>query len=427
LRFWIPKGNALDIPREDQTKKKRLRKIAAGGAGVLCLGLVTVGLSRLSPAAPAVERGSLWIDTVKRGSMLRQVRGPGTLVPEEIRWIPALSEARVDRIAVLPGAVVKPETLLVELSNPEIELAASDAALHLKAAEAELVELRVTLQSKRLDQEASAARIQSEFRQATLKAGVDEAMSKQGLVSDLTVKLSRVTAEEMAQRDSLEKKRLVMDVDAVAARLAAQEARVDQVRAQARLKKSQLEGLEVRAGIAGVLQQVPVQVGQRVTPGTNLARVADPARLKAALRIVETQAKDVVVGQDAEVDTRNGVVKGRVVRIDPAVQNGTVTVDIAFTEPLPKGARPDLSVDGTVELERLADVLHVGRPALCQEKTQVWIFRLIPGSAEAARVKVSLGRGSATAIEIAEGLAEGDRVILSDTSSWDAHDRIRLH
>jgi HlyD family secretion protein len=417
----------LDIPREDQTRKKRLRKLAAGGAGLLALGLVTLGLSRLSPAAPAVERDPLWIDTVKRGAMLRQVRGPGTLVPEDIRWIPVLSEARVERILVLPGAAVKPETVLLELSNPEIELAASDAALHLKAAEAEFADLRVTLQSKRLDQEANAARIQSEYRQARLKADVDEAMSKEGLVSDLTVKLSRVTAEEMAQRDELEKKRVAIEADAVLARLAAQEARVDQVRAVARLKQSQLEGLKVRAGIAGVLQQVPVQVGQRVTPGTNLARVADPARLKAELRIVETQAKDVVIGQDAEVDTRNGVAKGRVVRIDPAVQNGTVTVDVAFPEALPKGARPDLSVDGSIELERLTKVLHVGRPALGQERTQVWMFKLTPGGGEATRVKVSLGRGSASSIEIAGGLAEGDRVILSDTSPWEAYDRIRLH
>ena len=417
----------MDIRREDQTRKKRLRKLTAGGAGLLALGLVTLGLSRLSPAAPAVERGPLWIETVKRGAMLRQVRGPGTLVPEDIRWISVLSEARVERILVLPGAAVKPETVLLELSNPEIALAASDAALQLKASEAELLDLRVTLQSKRLDQEANAARIQSEYKQARLRADVDEAMSKEGLVSDLTVQLSRVTAQEMSQRDELEKKRLGIEADAVLARLAAQEARVDQVRAVARLKQSQLEGLKVRAGIAGVLQQVPVQVGQRVTPGTNLARVADPARLKAELRIVETQAKDVVIGQDAEVDTRNGVAKGRVVRIDPAVQNGTVTVDVAFPEALPKGARPDLSVDGSIELERLTNVLHVGRPALGQERTQVWMFKLNPGGAEATRVKVSLGRGSASAIEIAGGLAEGDRVILSDTSPWDAHDRIRLH
>ena len=322
---------------------------------------------------------------------------------------------------------MKAETVLLELSNPEIALATSDAALQLKAAEAEMAELRVTLQSKRLDQEADAARIQSEFRQAKLKADVDEAMAKEGLVSDLTVKLSRVTAQEMAQRDELEKRRLAIDVNAVAARLAAQEARVDQVRAQARLKKSQLEGLKVRAGISGVLQQVPVEVGQRVTAGTNLARVADPARLKAELRIVETQAKDVVIGQVAEVDTRNGVARGRVVRIDPAVQNGTVTVDVAFPDALPKGARPDLSVDGTIELERLTDILFVGRPALGQERTQVWMFKLTPSGGEATRVKVSLGRGSASAMEIVDGLSEGDRVILSDTSSWDAYDRIRLH
>lgn len=397
-----------------------------GGAGLLGLLLATLALSRLAPAAPAVDRRPLWIDTVKRGPMLRQVRGPGILVPEEIRWIPALSDARVDRIAVLPGAAVRTDTVLLELSNPEIELAARDAALQLEAAEAEMADLRVTLQSRRLDQEANAARIQSEFKQAQLRADVDEAMSRQGLVSDLTVKLSRVTAQEWALRDGLEKKRLAIEVEAVRARLAAQEARVDQVRAQARLRKSQLDGLTVRAGIAGVLQQVPVQVGQRVVAGTNLARVADPGRLKAELRIVETQARDVAIGQDAEVDTRNGVAKGRVARIDPAVQNGSVTVDVTFAEPLPKGARPDLSVDGSIELERLTDVLRVARPALGQERTDVWMFRLTPSGSEAARVKVSLGRGSATSIEIAGGLAEGDRVIVSDTSAWDAYDRIRL-
>lgn len=416
----------MDIAREDQTPRRRRRNLAVGGAGLLALLLATLGLSRLAPAAPAVDRGPLWIDEVKRGPMVRQVRGPGTLVPEEIRWIAALSDARVDRIAVLPGAAVKDDTILLELSNPEIELAARDAALQLQAAEAEMADLRVTLQSRRLDQEASAARIQSEFKQAQLRADVDEAMSRQGLVSDLTVKLSRVTAQELALRDGLEKKRLAIEVDAVRARLAAQEARVDQVRAQARLRKSQLDGLTVRAGIAGVLQQVPVQVGQRVAAGTNLARVADPARLKAELRIVETQARDVAIGQGAEVDTRNGVARGRVARIDPAVQNGTVTVDVTFSEPLPKGARPDLSVDGSIELERLTDVLNVARPALGQERTEIWMFRLTPGGSEADRVKVSLGRGSASSIEIAGGLAEGDRVIVSDTSAWDAHDRIRL-
>jgi len=358
--------------------------------------------------------------------MLREVRGPGTLVPEDVRWIPASTEGRVDRIVVLPGAVVKPDTVVLELSNPEVTLALRDAELQLSASEAELANQKVGLDTQHIDQKAAAAKVQSEYQQARLRADVDEEMAREGLISQLTVKLSRVTAEETKQRDTLEKERLSISEKAMLSQLKVQEARVAQLRAAADLRRSQVDALKVRAGIPGVLQLVPVAVGQRVTQGTNLARVADPARLKAELKIPETQAKDVVIGQPATVDTRNGVVKGKVVRVDPAVQNGTVTVDVTFTEALPRGARPDLSVDGTIELERLDEVLFVGRPAFGQEKSTVGLFKLVGRGPDATLVKVKLGRSSVNAVEIIEGLSEGDQVILSDTSAYDAHPRIRL-
>ena len=417
----------MDIPRGDsEIKKRRRRRFLLGGAGLAAVLLLTLGLSRLGPAAPTVERASVLVDTVKKGPMLREVRGPGTLVPEDVRWIPASTEGRVERIIVLPGAVVKPDTPILELSNPEVTLALRDAELQLSAAEAELANQKVSLDTQHLSQRADAAKVQSEYQQARLRADVDEEMAREGLISQLTVKLSRVTAEETKQRDALEKERLAISEKAMLSQLKVQEAKVAQLRAAADLRRSQVDALKVRAGIPGVLQLVPVAVGQRVTQGTNLARVADPARLKAELKIPETQAKDVVIGQPAVVDTRNGVVKGRVVRVDPAVQNGTVTVDVSFTEPLPRGARPDLSVDGTIELERLDEVLYVGRPAFGQEKSTVGLFKLVGKGPDAALVKVKLGRSSVNAVEILEGLSEGDQVILSDTSAYDAHPRIRL-
>ena len=404
-------------------KRKRAAYWAAAVAGVL---LVTLGLSRLKPAAPSVERSTVWTDTVKRGLMVRQVRGLGTLVPEEIRWIPALTEALVERIVVYPGTNVAADTVILELSNPELELTAREAESELRAAEAEYTELRVRLESQRLDQEATAARVQAEYQQAKMRYVADAQLAEQGLVADINLQISRVAAGELAKRNDLEQKRLAIAGESVEAQLAAHRARVEQSRALARLRRSQVDALNLRAGIAGVLQQVPVEVGERVTPGTNLARVARPDRLKAEVRIAETQAKDVQLGQSVSVDTRNGVIKGKVSRIDPAVQNGTVTVDVVLEGPLPKGARPDLTVDGTIELERLEDVLYVGRPAQGQGDSVVGLFRLVPGTDEAVRTRVALGRASVSTIEILEGLAEGDEVILSDTSSWDAHDRIRL-
>ena len=417
----------MDIPRQINIARRRLVRGAYAAAALGAVLAITLGLARLKPAAPTVERGSIWVDTVMRGPMVRQVRGLGTLVPEEVRWIPAATESRVERIYVKPGAAVKTDTILLELSNPELELAALDAQMQLRAAEADHTNLKVGLESQRLDEQANAATIQASFHQARLQAEADEELAKDGLVPNLTLKLSQSKAQELGTRKELEEKRLNISAEAAEAQLAAQQAKVDQLRALARLKKSQVDALRVRPGLEGVLQQLPVQVGQRVAPGATLAKVADPRRLKAELKIAETQAKDIQIGQPAVIDTRNGVVAGHVARIDPAVQNGTVTVDVAFDAALPKGSRPDLSVDGTIELERLTDVLHVGRPAFGQEQSSVGIFRLQPGGREAERVKVRLGRSSVNMIEIVDGLKEGDQVILSDTSAWDAFDRLRLN
>jgi len=417
----------LDIARPSQARQKRIKRIAYGAAGVVAILLITLGLSRLKPAAPTVERSTVWIDTVKRGEMLRQVRGLGTLVPEEIRWIPAVTEGRVERRVVEPGADVQPDTIILELSNPDVELAAAEAESQLRAAEAQLTESRVRLESQRLDQEAAAARVRAEYHQARLRAETDAELASQGLVAELNAKISKVAADELANRTKIEQQRLDIGGESIKAQMAVQEAAVEQRRAMARLRRNQQQALLVRAGIRGVLQQLPVEVGQRVTPGLNLARVAQPDKLKAVIRIAETQAKDVLPGQSASVDTRNGFVEGKVIRIDPAVQNGTVTVDIALTGALPKGARPDLTVDGTIELERLADVLYVGRPAQGQAESLISLFRLQEGTGEALRVKVKLGRSSVNTVEITEGLKLGDQVVLSDTSAWDAFDRIRLN
>jgi HlyD family secretion protein len=418
----------MDVPRSPEIlKQRKRRRLIYGIGGAAAILLVTLGLARLKPAARSVERTSVWIDSVKRGPMLRQVRGLGTLVPEEIRWIPAQTQGRVERLVTLPGSEVKADTIVLELSNPEVELQALDAEAQLRAAEAAYVELKVRLNSQRLDQEASAARVQAEFSQAKMRADTDAQLAEQGLIADLTRRLSQVSAEELANRHKLEQERLAIAGESVTAQLAVQRTRVDQARALARVRRDQVQALKVRAGLAGVLQQIPVEVGQQVAPGTNLARVAQPAKLKAVVRVPETQAKDVQIGQVAEVDTRNGVVAGKVARVDPAVQNGTVTVDIALTGELPRGARPDLTVDGTIELERLDDVVYVGRPAQGQPESQVSLFRLEADGVHASRVKVTLGRASVSTVEVREGLQPGEQVILSDTSAWDANDRIRLN
>ena len=418
----------MDIARPSSVAAaKRKRRILIGIGGITLAVLVTIGLSRLEPAAPSVEKGTVWVDTVKRGPMLRQVRGTGTLVPEEIRWIPATTEGRVERIVVLPGKVVEPDTVLLELSNPELQVAAQDAASELAAAAAESTNLKAQLDSQLLNQKAAAATVLADSRQATMQAEADEILARDGLVADITMKISKLRAEELKGRAEMEEQRVEMSTHSAEAQLAVQKARVDRARAAWQLRKNQVDALKVRAGVQGVLQQIPVAAGQRVSPGTNLARVAEPGRLKAEVRVAETQARDIVIGQVASIDTRNGIIPGKVSRIDPAVQNGTVTVDVALEGTLPRGARPDLSVDGTIELERLTNVLFVGRPAFGGEQSTLGLFRLEPGGAGARRVQVKVGRSSVNTVEILEGLNEGDQVILSDMSAWDAFDRVRLN
>ncbi len=417
----------MDVPRAGVAKKKRQKRIIMISLVVLALIAATFGLSRLKPAVPGVDRSTVWIDTVKRGPMVRQVRGLGTLVPEEIRWIAARTEARVDKIVIRPGARVEPDTVLIELTSPEVEQAARDAESQYTAAEAELTTLRATLQREVLEQEANAAKVHSEFQQAKMENETNDNLARNGLVSDLTHKTSKIKAEDLGVRDLIEQKRLDFARQNIEPQIAAKQAAVDQARANATLKKDQMEQLKVRAGFTGVLQQLPVEVGQRVTPGTNLARVADPTKLKAEIKIAETQAKDIQINQQASIDTRNGIVTGHVMRVDPAVEQGTVKVDVALDGELPKGARPDLSVDGTIELERLDNVVYVGRPAFGQENNTVGIFKLMAGTSEAVRTPVKLGRSSVNTIEIISGLEPGDQVILSDTSAMDAHERIRLN
>jgi HlyD family secretion protein len=415
----------MDIARPDQTRRKRMRRAAYGGVAVLAVGVITLGLSKLKPAAPGVERSTVWIDTVKRGPMVRDVRGQGTLVPEDIRWIPATTQGRVERIRLRPGTTVEGSSVILDLSNPQLEQELREAELKLAAAEASLANLKVQSQNEALAQEAITANIEADYKKAVLQEEANELLAKKGIVADLVVKQSKLDADQLAARYEIAKKQLASYDESIQARLAVQQSEVEQSRAAVRLKQQQVDDLHVRAGFAGVLQVVPVDVGQQVAPGANLARVADPSRLKAELKIPETQAKDILPGQSASIDTRNGVVAGKVVRIDPSVQNGTVTVDVTMTEPLPKGARPDLSVDGTIELERLRDVLFVGRPAFGQELSAVGLFKVQPDGS-ASRVQVKLGATSVNVVEIRSGLNVGDQVILSDMSNWDAFDRIRL-
>ena len=424
---FSPVSSGMDIARPHIAKQKRRRRILFASGGALALIVITVALSHLKPAVPSVDRSTVWIDTVKRGPMVREVRGLGTLVPEEIRWIPANTEGRVEKIVVRPGTQVKADTVILELSSPELEQAAHDAESKLKAAEAEFTTLQAKLQRDLLDQESTTARVHSELQQARMESETNEQLKKNGLVAELQYKTAQVKAAELANRDAIEQKRLNFARDSIEPQLASKQAEVDQVKAAAQLKLDQVEALHVKAGMNGVLQQMPVDVGQRVKIGDNLARVADPTKLKAEIKIAETQAKDIQIGEKATIDTRNGVVTGHVTRVDPAVEQGTVKVDAQIDGELPRGARPDLTIDGTIELERLDDVIYVGRPAFGQENNTVGIFKLVSGSSEAVRTPVKLGRSSVNSIEIVNGLQPGDQVILSDTSAWDAHERIRLN
>src|ERR1700691_1991255 len=418
----------MDIARPEFKTQKRRRQAVLLVLTVLAVAAVSVGVLRLKPAAPTVERGTVWTDTVKRGPMLRQVRGLGTLVPsqEAVRQIPAETEATVVRIRMLPGSQVKADTILLEMSDPQTEQSAVDAQLEWKAAKAEYQSLRVKLESDLMNQKAGAATVHADDATAQRQAQSDKALYELGVISGLAYKSSKEKADELTTRNDLENQRLTANQRAIESQMAEQQAKVDEMRTLAQLKQKQLDALKVRAGIDGVLVDLPLQVGQHVLPGTMLAKVVEPEHLMATLKVAETQARDVQIGEPASVDTHNGVIAGTVMRVDPAVQNGTVTVDVKLTGELPKGARPDLSVDGTIDLEKLDNVLYVGRPAFGQENSTISMFKLDATNNNASRVQVKTGRASVNQIEIDSGLREGDTVILSDMSRWDNTDRVRL-
>jgi HlyD family secretion protein len=415
----------VDIARPSQARKKKIRRILYISAAVIVVGGISLGVSKLKPAAPTVDRAVVWIDAVKKGSMLRQVRGSGTLVPEDIRWINTQSSGRVERIVLRPGAQVTPDTVILELTNPQLEQAVRDAELAYKSAQAAFQNRKAELQSALLSQESNVANIESQAKQAELDLQANETLFKQDLVSTLTLQQKRSLSADLKNRLSVEQRRLQITREGTNSQLAPQEADVNQRRAAWELRRRELGDLQVKAGMSGTLQSVPVERGQQVGPGINLARVANPSNLKAELRIAETQTKDIRIGQYAEVDTRNGIVKGKVSRIDPSSVGGTVGVDVIMDGPLPAGSRPDLSVDGTIQLERLDNITYVGRPAFGQENSTVTIFKVQPNG-EALATKVKLGRASVNTIEVIEGLNPGDQVILSDMSQFDSFDRVQL-
>lgn len=424
----MPTRSSMDIARPEFKEKKRRRQIVSAAVVVVIVAAITVVVYRLRPAAPSVERGTVWTDTVKRGSFLRQVRGLGSLVPsqESVLQIPAETEATVVRIRMLPGSLVKADTILVDMSNPQVEQAAVDADLQLKAAEAEYQSQRMKLESDLMAQKGSAATVKADYSQAELQSQTDKALYDLGVISGLAYKASKGKADELTTRNTLADESLVSTQKSIDSQLAEQQTKVEQMRVLAQLKQKQLDALKVRAGIDGVLVDLPLQVGQHVLPGTMLAKVVQPNHLMAELKVAETQARDVQIGEPASVDTHNGVVAGSVTRVDPAVQNGTVTVDVKLTGEIPKGARPDLSVDGTIDLEHLDNVLYVGRPAFGQENSTISLFKLDGDGHDATRVSVKVGRASVNSIQILDGLHEGDTVVLSDMSRWDNTDRIRL-
>lgn len=428
----------MDVPRQGVARRKLIRRILISIAGLLIIGGSVFAVSRLQPALPSVDAGTLWPDTVKRGSLLRQVHGLGTLVPEEIVWISAQSDARIEKIYIQPGTKVEPNTVIMKLSNPTLTEAMVGAEFDLKQAQAALTDLNVQLQSSTFDKQANAAQVNSDFQQAKIEADRDKQLSSLGLIPEIELKQSQNKAEALQFRNQLEEKRLKIIHDSVEAQLAAQKVKIEQLQAMYALKKEQVDELNVRAGVSGVLQQLgnatatangtvpPLEVGQNVTAGSILAKVAQQNRLKAQIKVTETEAKDVALGQLASIDTRNGIIPGKVTRIDPAAVNGTVLVDVSLQGELPPGARPDLSVDGTIDIEKLNDVLYVGRPTSAQPNSSVTLFRMDPGGKTATRVPVKLGRASVSSIEVVGGLKEGDTIILSDMSAQDGHDRIRL-
>jgi len=417
----------VDVARPKSViRNKKIKKVVYAVLVLVAASAVTLGLSRMAPAAPSVDGATLWPDTVKRGEMLRQVRGLGTLVPEEVRFIPATSDSIIEERKLRAGETVTPNSIILVMSNPDVQQRAIDAELQLKGAEADLANLQATLQSQILNQQAAQASVESDYNRAKLDFEANRELAKDGLIADVILKKSQVTTQELAAKNEMEKKKVEVNSRSADAQIAAQQARVDQYRAALELRRKQVDELTVRAMVAGVVQQVPVEPGQRVSQGTILAKIAQPGRLRAELQIAETQVRDVALGQIASIDTRNGIIPGQVIRIDPASVNGTVKVDVQLNGEYPKGVRPDLSVDGTIEVERLPDVMYVGRPAYGQADTTVSMFKWLPNG-EAVRVQVKLGRTSVNTIEIKEGLQIGDRVILSDMSAWDSYDRLRIN
>jgi multidrug resistance efflux pump len=419
----------MDISRPDIKKKKMRQQWIVAAGGVVALALAAFFVTRLKPAAPEVDRAVVWTDTVKRGPLLRQVRGPGTLVPREdrIRLIPAETAATVVRIRVLPGAKVEPGTVLMDLVDPQLQQELLDAQLQLKGAQADYINTRAKVQSDLMDQKAAGATVGADYTQAQLQARTDKSLYDLGVISGLTYSASKGKADELTTRNDLEKQRLTLNEKAIETQLAVQQTKVEQAKALLALKQREQEALSVRAGISGVLVELDHQVGEHVDVGTTLAKVVQPDQLKASLKIAETQARDIQIGQPAEIDTHNGVIDGKVMRIDPGVLNGTVTVDVELAGALPLGARPDLSVDGTIDLDRMTDVLFVGRPAFGNENSTISLFKLGADGKTAVRVPVKVGRASVNSIQVIEGLQDGDTVILSDMSRWDNTDRIRLN
>ncbi|MGH7664437.1 MAG: HlyD family secretion protein [Gemmatimonadaceae bacterium] len=413
----------MDIARDPPKKRK---KYIYAAVGVAAVALVTVALGRLEPAAPSVERATLWVDTVERGTMVRQVRAPGTLVPEQIRWIPAVTGGRIEQIHVRPGTAVEPQTVLLEMTNPDVQLEALAAQQQLTSAEAALITLRTALEAQRLNQKATVATVRADYEEAKRQAEMMESLDEKGLATAMEVGRARGSLEELSTRLEVEQERLDIISGSMEEQIALQQAQVQRLRAIAQFQAERIASMKVTAGAAGVVQEMELEVGQWVNPGALLTKVAQPGNLKAELRVPETQAKDVVVGLPVDIDTRNGIIAGHVIRIDPSAQNGTVGVDVSLDGELPAGARPDLSVDGTIEIERLEDVLYVGRPAYGQAESTVGIFRLGPEGDNATRVNVKLGRASVNTIEVQQGLEAGDAVIISDMSAWDNVDRVRL-
>jgi HlyD family secretion protein len=414
----------VDIPRAPA--RRGPKRLLYGGLALLAIVLATVGLHGLQPAAPRVDRAAIWVDSVQRGPLLIEVRGPGTLVPERIRWISAVTAGRVERRLAEAGQEVKPETVLLELSNPDVQLEALESERQLTATRADQVNLRANLSTQRLNQEAQVAAARAAFLDARRNAEAAESLAAKELISANEASRARDQVEELGTRYKVEQERLQVMEQAADSQLELQAAQVDRLRDVNQFQRGRVRSMVVLAGATGILQELPLEVGQWAQSGATLARIVEPGRLKAVLRIPETQAKDVTLGQPAAIDTRNGIAQGKVMRIDPAVQNGTVTVDVSLEGELPRGARPDLSVDGTIQVERLDNVLHVGRPAYGQAGSTVGLFKLTPDGGEAVRTPVRLGRTSVNTVEVLGGLQAGDRVIISDMSRWDGVERVRV-